>query len=184
MALLNETTQTKTFCTNHPQTETLLRCNKCGRPMCLKCVQRTPVGYRCKECLGQQRAGYYTATSVDHVIAPIIAFILGGIGAFAISLIGGGISFFGIIIAIFVGPIAGGIVAEAIRRTSSKRRGRYIALIACVALVVGALAVAFGPALLVLAAGRTTLLLRSVTNITFWIFLAIAVSTLYARLRA
>lgn len=185
MAAVNETTQTKLYCTNHPQTETLLRCNKCGRPMCLKCVQRTPVGYRCKECLGQQRAGYYTANTIDHIIAPVIAFILGAVGAFGLSFIGGGIGFFGIIIAIFAGPIAGGIVAEIIRRISSKRRGRYIALLACSAMVLGALIVAFGPGLLVLGSrAGASVLLRSVLNITFWVFLAVAVSTLYARLRA
>lgn len=184
MTLANETTQTKIFCTNHPQTETLLRCNKCGRPMCLKCVQRTPVGYRCKECLGQQRAGYYTANTFDYIIAPVVAFILGAMAAFGVGLIGGGIGFFGIIIAIFVGPIAGGIVAEIIRRISAKRRGRYIALIASVSLVLGALLVMLVPGLVALIAGDSRFILRAFLNITFWVFLAVAVSTLYARLRA
>lgn len=178
MALVNETTQTQTFCTNHPETETLLRCNKCGRPMCMKCVQRTPVGYRCKECLGQQRAGYYTATTLDYIIASIIATVLGAIGGFGMSLIG----FW--LIAIFVGPIAGGIVSEAIRRVISKRRGRYLAPVSCVAFVIGALVILFAPYLPVALAGRPELVVRAIANIGFWIFLALAVSTLYARLRA
>ncbi len=178
MTLANETTQTQTFCTNHPQTETLLRCNKCDRPMCIKCVQRTPVGYRCKECLGQQRAGYYTATTLDYILASIIAVVLGAIGGFGISLIG----FW--LIAIFVGPIAGGIISEAIRRVISKRRGRYLALVSCVALVIGALIVLFAPYLPFVVAGRPELLARAIANIGFWIFLALAASTLYARLRA
>ena len=87
MAIATETSQTKTVCVNHPETETYLKCNKCGRPVCMKCVQRTPVGYRCKECLGEQRAGYYNATALDYGIAAIIAFVLGGVGGFIISLI-------------------------------------------------------------------------------------------------
>ena len=89
--------------------------------------------------LGVQRAGYYTATPVDNVIAFVIALVLGGIAAFVMSFIN--LGFFSIIIAIFVGPIAGGVVSEAIRRIISKRRGRNIALIAVVGLVIGALIV-------------------------------------------
>lgn len=182
MALLNESTQTKTFCVNHPQTETYLRCNKCGKPVCLKCVQRTPVGYRCNECLGMQRAGYYTATPVDNVIAFVIALFLGGIAAVVMSFVNLGL--FSIIIAIFVGPIAGGIVSEAIRRVISKRRGRYLALVAVVALVLGALVVMLAPVTPFLLRGQIRVLAGAVLNIGFWIFLVVAASTLYARLRA
>lgn len=177
MTLLNETTQTKTFCVNHPETETYLRCNKCGKPVCMKCVQRTPVGYRCNECLGVQRAGYYTATVLDYGIAAVIALVLGAVGGIGISLI----PFW--ILAIFAGPIAGGIISEAIRRVISKRRGRYLALVSCIALVVGALAVLFAPALPFLLRGQIQILARVAFNIGFWIFLALAVSTVYARLR-
>lgn len=181
MSLATETTQAKTFCVNHPETETYLRCNKCGKPVCMKCVQRTPVGYRCNDCLGMQRAGYYNATPFDYPIAAIIALVLGIVAAFAMRLVNFG--FFGIIIAIFVGPIAGGIISEIIRRVISKRRGRYTALVACVALVVGALAVILVPALPAVLAGRLDVLVRSALNIGFWVFLAVAVSTTYARLR-
>lgn len=182
MTLATESPQTKTFCVNHPQTETYLRCNKCGKPVCMKCVQRTPVGYRCNECLGLQRAGYYTATILDYVIACVIAVVLGGISAFAMRLVN--LGFFSIIIAIFVGPIAGGIISEAIRRIISKRRGRYLALVTCIALVLGALLVSFAPALPSLLAGRAEILVRLFLNIGFWVFLAVAASTVYARLRA
>lgn len=178
MSLLTEpTTEAKTFCVNHPQTETYLRCNKCGKPVCLKCVQRTPVGYRCKECLGEQRAGYYTATPVDHVIAVSIGVVLGVVSAFAMLLFNLGL--FSIIIAIFAGPFAGGIISEAIRRTVSKRRGRYLALTTCVAIAAGGLLVLLVPILL--SHGRLT---GSLLNIGFWVFIALALSTTYARLRA
>ncbi len=181
MAIATESSQTKTFCVNHPETETLLRCNKCGKPVCMKCVQRTPVGYRCNECLGLQRAGYYNASAFDYILAFVIALFLGGIGAVVMSFLN--LGFFSIIIAIFVGPIAGGIVSEAIRRIISKRRGRYLALVTCVALVLGALAAFLVPALPFLLAGRPEILARFALNIGFWIFLAVAVSTVYARLR-
>jgi len=169
----------KTFCVNHPQTETYLRCNKCGKPVCMKCVQRTPVGYRCKECLGEQRAGYYTATSLDHVLAATIGVILGAVGGFIMLLIGG---FW--LLAIFAGPLAGGVISEIIRRAISKRRGRYIALTACIAIAAGGLAVLLAPALPFLLAGVPGVLSRVLFNIGFWIYLVLALSTAYARLRA
>lgn len=175
----SEPVETRTYCVNHPQTETLLRCNKCGRPVCIKCVQRTPVGYRCNDCLGLQRAGYYTATTLDYVIATAVGVVLGGIGGFIMSLIG----FW--LIAIFAGPIAGGIVSEAIRRAVSKRRGRYLAIVACAALVVGGLLALLVPVVpFVLRGGLARAGVGALLNIGFWIFLALAVSTTFARLRA
>lgn len=178
MTIATETPQTKTFCVNHPETETYLKCNRCGRPVCIKCVQRTPVGYRCKECLGEQRQGYYTATSLDYGVAAVIAFILGGVGGFIISLIG----FW--LVAIFAGPFAGAVISEVIRRLISKRRGRYLALVAAGAVVLGALAALLVPVLPLLLAGRFDILARVFINIGFWIYAALAASTVYARLRS
>lgn len=150
--------------------------------MCLKCVQRTPVGYRCKECLGEQRAGYYTATPVDHVLAAVLGLFLGGIAAFIMTFINLGL--FSIIIAIFAGPFAGGIISEIIRRVTGKRRGRYLGLTACAAIVIAALAVLLLPVLPFLLAGVPRVLSARLLNLGFWVFLALTVSTTFARLRA
>ena len=37
-------------CATHPDVETNLRCGKCGKPICPKCLVQTPVGARCPEC--------------------------------------------------------------------------------------------------------------------------------------
>ena len=44
------------YCSYHPNVETGLRCNKCGKPICVKCARRTPVGYRCPDCIRIKRA--------------------------------------------------------------------------------------------------------------------------------
>ncbi len=179
MSLVTEQqpTQAATFCVNHPTTETYLRCNKCGRPVCIKCVQRTPVGYRCKECLGEQRAGYYTATPIDYAIATFVALFLGGVSAFLISLLPIGF------LAIFAGPFAGGVISESIRRLISKRRGRYLALVATACLVIGGVLVLLAPILPFVFSGRPELIVRALANIWFWIFIVLAAGTTYARLR-
>ncbi len=174
------------YCTNHPQTETLLRCNKCGRPMCLKCVERTAVGYRCKECLGQQRIGYYNATALDYVLALGFGLILSAIGGFVMSLIGGFWLF-----AIFIGPAAGGIIAEGVRTVIGRRRGRYIWLVVCASIVIGGLAFGMGLTIIsflfALLGGQMSLVTgiggRMLLNFGFWIYMVLAVGTAYARLR-
>ena len=68
------------FCANHPTVETMLRCNRCSKPICTRCAVQTPVGYRCRECVGQQQAAFYSGGLFDYVIGGFIGLILGGIG--------------------------------------------------------------------------------------------------------
>lgn len=177
------------YCVNHPKTETLLRCNKCGNPVCIKCVVRTPVGYRCKTCLNIQHAGYYTATSLDYVIVLVVGIIASMIGG-AIALFLGGWWF----ISFFYAPAAGGVIAEVIRWAIRKRRGRYTGLLAAATVIIGALLAAGAMPLLTLvfaALGNPRLLsfaasgfLGMLFNIGLWIYLALATGTVYARLRS
>ena len=37
-------------CATHPDVETNLRCGKCGKPICPKCLVQTLVGARCPDC--------------------------------------------------------------------------------------------------------------------------------------
>lgn len=171
---------TPVFCVNHPQTETLLRCNKCGKPVCIKCVVRTPVGYRCKECMNVQHAGYYTATPLDHLIVAIVG-LLASIVAGGIAAALGGLFWF---FAIFYAPAAGGLIAEIIRWTIQKRRGKYIWLIACATLVVGGFVGAGAlPILATLGTHRIEFLSAAFLNLGVWIFIVLGASTVYARLR-
>ena len=42
------TVEETTYCAVHPDRETSLQCNRCGRYMCVECAVHTPVGYRCR----------------------------------------------------------------------------------------------------------------------------------------
>lgn len=58
-----EPAQTETgpaFCYRHPDVETGLRCNRCNKPICPKCAERTPVGFRCSECIMEIEDRYYS----------------------------------------------------------------------------------------------------------------------------
>lgn len=128
------------YCANHPDTETLLRCNKCGKPICLKCAVLTEVGYRCKECIREQQNVFYTAMTSDNWIAFAVAagitLVAWPIVAFLFSITG----FFGWIIAALVGSGAGAALAQIIRNSVGRRRGRYIRHFTLAGIVVGLVA--------------------------------------------
>lgn len=131
---MNEPNLISSYCVNHPQTPTSLRCNKCGQPVCLKCIVRTPVGYRCKDCVRGQQQIFETAEWYDYALAGIIAAPLAGVAGFLVTAL----SYFAIILA----PVVGGAVAELIRWAVRRRRGRYLPHIAAAAFALGGLALA------------------------------------------
>ncbi len=37
-------------CANHPNETTYVRCGRCDKPICVRCMVDTPVGKKCREC--------------------------------------------------------------------------------------------------------------------------------------
>jgi MFS family permease len=173
---MSEDTAETLYCANHPDRETMLRCNRCNKPICYQCAVLTPVGYRCKECVREQQNVYYNAGRFDLLIAAIIGFALGAaVGAVAYAFLGL-FGLFGFLIAFFAGPAAGGLMAEAIRRSVGKRRARGMKWVAAGATLVG---IVLGGLLLLGLLGLPT---RSLVRLDVWLFAALAASTAYARL--
>lgn len=70
-------------CAAHPHVETNLRCGKCGKPICPKCMVQTPVGARCPECAQVRRPPQYTVAPAQYFVALGAALGLGaGLGFF------------------------------------------------------------------------------------------------------
>jgi tetratricopeptide (TPR) repeat protein len=121
------------YCANHPNVETRLRCNRCGKLICTRCAVQTPVGYRCKQCVGQQQAVFYSGGAVDYVIGAIVGLLLGGLAAYLITLLSAW--FFSLIL----GPTIGIGIAEVVRLAVRKRRSRYLWAVVGGGIVAGAL---------------------------------------------
>ncbi|MGD0003461.1 MAG: hypothetical protein ABSE06_04445 [Anaerolineaceae bacterium] len=128
---MTEETTPKLYCYVHPDRETLLRCNRCERPICSQCAVLTPTGYRCKNCVRGQQKVFDTAQSTDFIAAAGIAVVLSFLG----SLVAGVMGFF----TIFIAPIAGVIIAEAVRWAVHRRRSRSLFQTAAGAAALGSL---------------------------------------------
>ena len=134
---------TATYCAKHPSRETSLRCNRCGKLICSQCALRTPTGYRCEECVKGQQKTFVTAQLQDYPLA----FIVGGLLSYLGGLLAVRISFF----VLFLAPIAGGLIAEVIRRVIGKRRAPNLFKVAAAGVALGAAPFLLRPLLFLLA---------------------------------
>jgi len=130
-----EAIEAVTFCYRHSDTETGLRCNRCDNPICVKCAVRTPVGFRCPDCVRQQQNKFYTGGGLDYVIAAVVALPLSLIAAVVFTFFIARIGFFSWIISFIAAPATGGIIAEAVRRAVGRRRSRYLSIVVATCLV-------------------------------------------------
>lgn len=179
---MTETTQTESpspevlYCANHPDVETLLRCNRCGKPICLKCAQLTDVGYRCQECIRGVQAKYFNAVPADNWIAFGVALgvtaLASPVASFVFRLFGFG--FLGLILALMLGTGAGSILGQIIRSSVGRRRGRHMPYFALAGIILG---------ILLGGLGAFIFLGLSPFNLSLLIFAALAATSAYQFLR-
>jgi hypothetical protein len=114
-------------CTTHPEVETNLRCGKCDKPICPKCLVQTPVGARCRECARLYKLPTYRVSGSYYLraagtalgLAVVTGLIWGLIESFLPSYI------FSLIAAAGIGWVIGELVSLAVNR---KRSGGLAAI--------------------------------------------------------
>ncbi len=128
-------TETGPFkCATHPDVETYLKCGKCGKPICPKCLVQTSVGSRCRECAKLYKLPTYRVTPVYYLRAAGTALLL----AVALGLAWGAVSNFmpfiylNLLVAAGIGWVIGEVTGLAINR----KRGLWLAVIGGAAVVV------------------------------------------------
>ena len=128
-------------CATHPNVETNLRCGKCGKPICPKCMVQTPVGARCPDCAKLYKLptfrvpfGYYLRAIGAALGMAIVCGIVWGV-------ISGFVPFFflNLLLAAGVGYAIGEVVSLSVNR----KRGRGLAAVAGTALVISYLVCIF-----------------------------------------
>ncbi len=164
-------TEMTTTCYAHPGRETSLRCKRCDRYICMSCAVSTPTGYICKDCMRERQKSFDTAVWHDFVLGFAIAGLISGVASFLVTLIGG-FGFFGWLLVFAGSSAAGGIIAEAVRAVTRKRRSRSLFMTVAGGVIFGAL-----PMLLM------QLLGGNIFGLIFQaIYLVVAVPLVYARL--
>ena len=126
---MSELEQTLT-CYFHPKVETQLRCNRCDKPICIKCATHTPTGYRCPECIRSQQKTFVTTKWFDQVIAAGISGAIAALGSLFTFL-----GFYSLFVAFAVGSAAVWLVKKAI----SNRRSPTLKYVMSGAALIGGL---------------------------------------------
>jgi len=119
------------FCYRHPNRETYLRCNKCGRPICSSCAILTPTGYRCPECIRDQQKKFNTAQLPDYLISCILSAGIAFLGSYIARYIG----FFTLLAA----PVVSMIISEVILKLTRGRSSTLLTRLVLISAILGSL---------------------------------------------
>lgn len=128
-------------CATHPAVETYLRCGRCGRPICPRCLVQTPVGARCRDCARPRRLPTFELGSQGYLkLIPVGvgAILLSGFGWALLLPLAGRFGFFGILVGLGLGYVVG----EAIALAFNRKRATVLGVVAGLSLVLGFLTAA------------------------------------------
>ncbi len=126
-------------CAAHPKVETYLRCGKCERPICPRCMIQTPVGARCRQCAGLRRLPMFDVRPLDLVkgfSSAVAASAAGGLALLYLTAMPG-VGFFGFILMALLGYGVGEVASAAARRRRSLTLGWAVVLALPLGLVLG-----------------------------------------------
>ncbi len=123
-------------CAAHPEVETYLRCGRCGRPICPRCLVQTPVGARCRDCARPQRLPTFELGGLGYLkLLPV------GLGAVLLS----GLAWAVVLplalrlglLGILAGAAIGYLVGEAVALAFNRKRAAILAVVAGLGVVLG-----------------------------------------------
>lgn len=111
-------------CAVHPDVETNLRCGKCGKPICPRCVVQTPVGARCPTCANLKKLPVFEIPKTFYLRAVGaglgISVALGALWYFIAEQGLLNFIFFEVLLAIAIGYAIGEVVSLSVNRKRSR----------------------------------------------------------------
>jgi len=116
-------------CSYHPDVETEMTCQECGKPICPKEMVLTPVGYKCPEDARPKRSQYTFVKPRQLLRAGLVGLAVGALSGIALGFISWG--------GFFLGIIWGSLTSEAVRRGSGGHRGGTVAVVATLSIGLG-----------------------------------------------
>ncbi len=130
-------------CATHPDVETSLRCGKCGKLICPKCLVQTPVGARCPDCAKLSKLPTYQVPAPYYLRAAGTGLGMAIVCGIVWAVVTGLVPFF--YFNLLIAPGIGYAIGEVISRAVNRKRGTGLAIIAGSALVISYLVSMFSP---------------------------------------
>ena len=121
-------------CATHPDVETNLRCGKCGKLICPRCLVQTPVGARCSDCARLYKLPTFRVSSRHYVRAAGVGLGMAVVCGIAWGLVRGLVPFF--YLNLFLAAGAGYAIGEVIGLSVNRKRGTGLAIVASVAVAI------------------------------------------------
>jgi len=115
-------------CATHPRVETNLKCGKCGKPICPRCMVQTPVGARCPECARLYTLPTYRVSSLYYLRAAGTALGMALVTGVLWGLANAFIPFF--YLNLLIGAGVGYVIGEVVGLAVNRKRGWGLAIVA------------------------------------------------------
>ena len=116
-------------CANHPKEMTVVRCGRCEKPICTRCMVDSPVGKKCRECA---RPGHHLAKTAPQYV--LIAFLVATLVALPAAMV-----MHEIRLLILPATIYGYVVGEVTLRAGKRGRGLAMQIAAGLAAAIAAI---------------------------------------------
>ena len=130
-------------CATHPRVETNLRCGKCGKLICPKCLVQTPVGARCPDCAKLYKLPTYRVSTQHYLRAVGTALGMAIVCGIIWGVVRNFLPFF--FLNLLLGPGVGYAIGEVVSLSVNRKRGKGLATIAGVAVAISYLVSIFLP---------------------------------------
>jgi len=120
-------------CATHPEIETNLKCGKCGKPICPKCMVQTLVGARCPDCARLYKLPTYRVSAKHYLRAVGTALGMAIVCGVVWGLIGSFVPYF---LNLLLAAGAGYAIGEVVSLSVNRKRGTGLATIAGIAVAI------------------------------------------------
>ena len=121
-------------CATHPDVETNLRCGKCGKPICPKCLVQTPVGARCLDCAKLYKLPTFRVSTQYYLRAVGAGLGVAIVGGIVWGVVMDLVSFF--YLNLLLAPGLGYAIGEVVSLSVNRKRGTGLAIIAGIAVAI------------------------------------------------
>ena len=130
-------------CAAHPRVETNLKCGKCGKPICPRCMVQTPVGARCPDCARLYKLPTYRVSTQYYLRAAGTALGMAVVCGVIWGVVGSFLPFF--FLNLLLGSAVGYAIGEVVGLAVNRKRGKGLATVAGITVAISYLVSIFMP---------------------------------------